>query len=71
MDLNEIKAACLDVFVQTLACSGNRGVKPTASEEKAQNGQRKNREKRGGGYCECCMIKYESVARVSFMRDND
>uniref|UniRef100_H3BWY6 DBF4-type domain-containing protein n=1 Tax=Tetraodon nigroviridis TaxID=99883 RepID=H3BWY6_TETNG len=44
----------------------HRRVKATASEEKAQNGRRRNREKRGGGYCECCMIKYESITRVSF-----
>lgn len=48
-------------FVQTLGCSASR-------EEKAQNGRWKNREKRGGGgYCECCRIKYESVTRVRFM----
>uniref|UniRef100_H3BVV2 BRCT domain-containing protein n=1 Tax=Tetraodon nigroviridis TaxID=99883 RepID=H3BVV2_TETNG len=43
----------------------HRRVKATASEEKAQNGRRRNREKRGGGYCECCMIKYESITRVT------
>ncbi|KAM9310355.1 protein DBF4 homolog A isoform 1-T2 [Pholidichthys leucotaenia] len=36
-----------------------RGMKPTASEEKVCS--RKNRHKKQGGYCECCMIKYDKL----------
>ncbi|XP_068179979.1 protein DBF4 homolog A [Antennarius striatus] len=38
---------------------GNRGVRPSGSEERA-HGQ-KIRDKKRGGYCECCQIKYENV----------
>ncbi|KAK5862306.1 hypothetical protein PBY51_017716 [Eleginops maclovinus] len=40
---------------------GHRVVKASASEERA-NGRKKNRDKKRGGYCECCMIKYENVS---------
>ncbi|XP_034730838.1 protein DBF4 homolog A [Etheostoma cragini] len=36
----------------------HRGAK--ASEER-QHGRKKTRDKKRGGYCECCMIKYENV----------
>ncbi|XP_029307220.1 protein DBF4 homolog A isoform X1 [Cottoperca gobio] len=39
---------------------GHRGAKASGSEERA-NGRKKNRDKKQGGYCECCMIKYENV----------
>ncbi|XP_040020433.2 protein DBF4 homolog A isoform X1 [Gasterosteus aculeatus] len=39
---------------------GRRGAKASASEEPA-NGRKKNKDKKRGGYCECCMIKYENV----------
>ncbi|XP_051812271.1 protein DBF4 homolog A [Acanthochromis polyacanthus] len=39
---------------------GQRGVKASGSEEKA-HGRKKNRDKKRGGYCECCMIKYDSL----------
>ncbi|XP_039972664.1 protein DBF4 homolog A [Xiphias gladius] len=39
---------------------GHRGAKASASEERAQ-GRKKNRDKKRGGYCECCMIKYENL----------
>ncbi|XP_038567400.1 protein DBF4 homolog A [Micropterus salmoides] len=39
---------------------GNRGPKASASEERA-HGRKKNRDKKRGGYCECCMIKYENI----------
>ncbi|XP_044065319.1 protein DBF4 homolog A [Siniperca chuatsi] len=39
---------------------GQRGAKASASEERA-HGRKKNRDKKRGGYCECCMIKYENV----------
>ncbi|XP_041843786.1 protein DBF4 homolog A [Melanotaenia boesemani] len=39
---------------------GHRGAKASASEEKAQ-GRKKNRDKKRGGYCECCMIKYDKL----------
>ncbi|XP_075965609.1 protein DBF4 homolog A [Anarhichas minor] len=39
---------------------GRRGAKASASEELA-NGRKKNKDKKRGGYCECCMIKYENV----------
>uniref|UniRef100_A0A1A8C782 DBF4 homolog n=1 Tax=Nothobranchius kadleci TaxID=1051664 RepID=A0A1A8C782_NOTKA len=38
---------------------GHRGGKASASEEKAQ-GRKKNRDKKRGGYCECCKIKYSN-----------
>nr|XP_046254410.1 protein DBF4 homolog A [Scatophagus argus]XP_046254411.1 protein DBF4 homolog A [Scatophagus argus] len=38
----------------------HRGGKASASEERA-HGRKKNRDKKRGGYCECCMIKYENV----------
>ncbi|KAM4581361.1 protein DBF4 homolog A [Odontesthes bonariensis] len=38
----------------------HRGAKASASEEKAQ-GRKKNRDKKRGGYCECCMIKYDKL----------
>ncbi|XP_061574355.1 protein DBF4 homolog A [Cololabis saira] len=37
-----------------------RGVKAPASEEKAQS-RKRNRDKKRGGYCECCMIKYNNL----------
>ncbi|XP_010785352.1 protein DBF4 homolog A [Notothenia coriiceps] len=40
---------------------GHRGVKASASEERA-NVRKKNRDKKRGGYCECCLIKYENVS---------
>ncbi|KAM9353071.1 protein DBF4 homolog A [Symphorus nematophorus] len=40
---------------------GHRGPKASASEERP-HGRKKNRDKKRGGYCECCMIKYENVA---------
>ncbi|XP_068592474.1 protein DBF4 homolog A [Cebidichthys violaceus] len=39
---------------------GRRGAKASASEELA-NGRKKNKDKKRGGYCECCVIKYENV----------
>ncbi|XP_008297788.1 protein DBF4 homolog A [Stegastes partitus] len=39
---------------------GHRGAKASGSEEKA-HGRKKNRDKKRGGYCECCMIKYDSL----------
>ncbi|XP_056300239.1 protein DBF4 homolog A isoform X2 [Pseudoliparis swirei] len=39
---------------------GRRGAKASASEELA-NGRKKNKDKKRGGYCECCLIKYENV----------
>ncbi|KAK2844572.1 hypothetical protein Q5P01_011231 [Channa striata] len=38
----------------------HRGAKASAGEERA-HGQKKNRDKKRGGYCECCMIKYENL----------
>lgn len=55
----------LVLFVQPPDSSGNRGVKASASEERA-HGRKKNRDKKGGGYCECCMIKYENITTVSY-----
>ncbi|KAM9851548.1 protein DBF4 homolog A [Aulostomus maculatus] len=40
---------------------GNRGAKASASDEKA-HGRKKNKDKKRGGFCECCMIKYENLA---------
>ncbi|XP_060937024.1 protein DBF4 homolog A [Limanda limanda] len=37
---------------------GQRGAKASASEDRA-NGRKKNRKR--GGYCECCMVKYENL----------
>lgn len=39
---------------------GHRGPNASASEERP-HGRKKNRDKKRGGYCECCMIKYENV----------
>ncbi|KAG7242242.1 hypothetical protein INR49_024288 [Caranx melampygus] len=39
---------------------GHRGVKGSATEERAHC-RKKNRDKKRGGYCECCMIKYENL----------
>ncbi|XP_071325325.1 protein DBF4 homolog A [Trachinotus anak] len=39
---------------------GHRGAKASATEERA-HGRKKNRDKKRGGYCECCMIKYENL----------
>ncbi|XP_075868544.1 protein DBF4 homolog A isoform X2 [Nelusetta ayraudi] len=41
---------------------GHRINKASASEERA-HGRKRNRDKKGGGYCECCAIKYESLSR--------
>ncbi|XP_059195548.1 protein DBF4 homolog A [Centropristis striata] len=38
---------------------GHKGAKASASEERAHG--RKKRDKKRGGYCECCMVKYENV----------
>lgn len=53
------------VFIYYLAIR-NRIIKASASEERA-HGRKKNRDKKGGGYCECCAIKYESLSRVGFL----
>ncbi|XP_014839973.1 PREDICTED: protein DBF4 homolog A isoform X1 [Poecilia mexicana] len=39
---------------------GHRGVKTLGAEEKGQ-GRKKNREKKRGGYCECCLVKYDQL----------
>ncbi|XP_056237028.1 protein DBF4 homolog A [Seriola aureovittata] len=39
---------------------GHRGGKASATEERA-HGRKKNKDKKRGGYCECCMIKYENL----------
>nr|XP_019948867.1 PREDICTED: protein DBF4 homolog A [Paralichthys olivaceus] len=39
---------------------GQRGAKASASEERA-HARKKNRDKKRGGYCECCLIKYENI----------
>ncbi|XP_026172325.1 protein DBF4 homolog A [Mastacembelus armatus] len=39
---------------------GHRGAKAAVSEERIQV-RKKNRDKKRGGYCECCMIKYENL----------
>ncbi|XP_062255712.1 protein DBF4 homolog A [Platichthys flesus] len=39
---------------------GQRGAKASASEDRA-HGRKKNRDKKRGGYCECCMVKYENL----------
>uniref|UniRef100_A0A3Q2VKH7 DBF4-CDC7 kinase regulatory subunit n=1 Tax=Haplochromis burtoni TaxID=8153 RepID=A0A3Q2VKH7_HAPBU len=44
--------------------ANKQGVKASVSEERAQ-GRKKNREKKRGGYCECCMIKYNQLTMVS------
>uniref|UniRef100_A0A8C2Z762 Protein DBF4 homolog A n=1 Tax=Cyclopterus lumpus TaxID=8103 RepID=A0A8C2Z762_CYCLU len=36
-------------------------VLPGNKHEELVNGRKKNRDKKRGGYCECCMIKYENV----------
>ncbi|CAK6960686.1 protein DBF4 homolog A [Scomber scombrus] len=38
----------------------NRGAKGSASEERA-HAPKRNKNKKRGGYCECCMIKYENL----------
>ncbi|XP_017280444.1 protein DBF4 homolog A isoform X2 [Kryptolebias marmoratus] len=39
---------------------GHRGLKASASEEKVE-GRKKNRDKKRGGYCECCLMKYNNL----------
>ncbi|XP_030604948.1 protein DBF4 homolog A isoform X2 [Archocentrus centrarchus] len=39
---------------------GHRGVKASGSEERA-HGRKKNRDKKRGGYCECCTVKYNQL----------
>ncbi|XP_035481400.2 protein DBF4 homolog A [Scophthalmus maximus] len=39
---------------------GQRGAKASASEDRAL-GRKKNKDKKRGGYCECCMFKYENL----------
>uniref|UniRef100_A0A665UK32 Protein DBF4 homolog A n=1 Tax=Echeneis naucrates TaxID=173247 RepID=A0A665UK32_ECHNA len=39
---------------------GHRGAKASATEERV-HGRKKNRDKKRGGYCECCMVKYENL----------
>ncbi|XP_061918759.1 protein DBF4 homolog A isoform X3 [Entelurus aequoreus] len=39
---------------------GNRSVKPSTGEEQAA-GRKKNKDKKRGGYCECCAVKYENL----------
>nr|XP_061811770.1 protein DBF4 homolog A-like isoform X2 [Nerophis lumbriciformis] len=38
---------------------GNRSVKTSTGEEQAA-GRKKNKDKKRGGYCECCAVKYEN-----------
>lgn len=54
----------MNLFVQLVGTLVNRGAKASASEERA-HGRKKNRDKKRGGYCECCMIKYENLSTVS------
>nr|XP_029507876.1 protein DBF4 homolog A-like [Oncorhynchus nerka] len=42
-------------------CLRNRGVRVSASEERGQDRARRNREKKRGGYCECCTLKYNNI----------
>lgn len=53
-------------FLRPLDSSGNRGLKASASEERA-HGRKKNRDKKGGGYCECCTIKYDNITMASHL----
>ncbi|XP_069551624.1 protein DBF4 homolog A [Brachyistius frenatus] len=58
-------APCSPFFVEEKDPPGNRqrgqrGVKASASEEKAHN-RKKNRDKKRGGYCECCVMKYDNL----------
>ncbi|KAL0985396.1 hypothetical protein UPYG_G00156370 [Umbra pygmaea] len=39
----------------------NQGAKASANEERGQTRTRRNREKKRGGYCECCTQKYDNV----------
>ncbi|XP_028281544.1 protein DBF4 homolog A [Parambassis ranga] len=39
---------------------GHRGAKASASEERA-HGWKKNRDKKRGGYCECCTVRYDNL----------
>ncbi|MEQ2302313.1 hypothetical protein AMECASPLE_005550 [Ameca splendens] len=39
---------------------GHGGGKASGAEEKG-HGRKKNREKKRGGYCECCMVKYDQL----------
>ncbi|RVE62662.1 hypothetical protein OJAV_G00159440 [Oryzias javanicus] len=39
----------------------HRGVKASVSEEKI-HGRKKNRDKKRGGFCECCMMKYNQLS---------
>ncbi|XP_010900801.1 protein DBF4 homolog A [Esox lucius] len=39
----------------------NRGGRVSASEERGQARNRRNREKKRGGYCECCSLKYDNI----------
>ncbi|XP_056143011.1 protein DBF4 homolog A [Lampris incognitus] len=41
----------------------HRGMKASANEERGHGKARKNKEKRGGGYCECCMLHYSSLTK--------
>lgn len=43
---------------------GTRGLKASGSEERA-NSRKKTRDKKRGGYCECCVLKYENLTSVS------
>ncbi|CAB1334624.1 unnamed protein product [Coregonus sp. 'balchen'] len=40
---------------------GNRGERVSASEERGQDRTRRNRDKKRGGYCECCTLKYNNI----------
>lgn len=40
---------------------GNRGARVSASEERGHDRARRNREKKRGGYCECCTLKYNNI----------
>uniref|UniRef100_A0AAZ3SQ89 Protein DBF4 homolog A n=2 Tax=Oncorhynchus tshawytscha TaxID=74940 RepID=A0AAZ3SQ89_ONCTS len=40
---------------------GNLGARVSASEERGQDRARRNREKKRGGYCECCTLKYNNI----------
>ncbi|XP_042162919.1 protein DBF4 homolog A isoform X2 [Oncorhynchus tshawytscha] len=59
---------CSPFYVEDQEHSGKRpkehrnlGARVSASEERGQDRARRNREKKRGGYCECCTLKYNNI----------
>ncbi|XP_035989747.1 protein DBF4 homolog A isoform X1 [Fundulus heteroclitus] len=52
---------CVEEKASGVKQQGHRGVKASAAEETGQGRKRSREKKKRGGFCECCMVKYDQI----------